>query len=86
MSATPVSAVGHVAHHGSVAIKVFPTQLNDATHVATNPDQGRILMQHPVDGSQYTVASSAVVQVHASGVNGWAGPSDTPTTLIKEAQ
>ena len=75
MADTPIAAtVGVVTRNGHTVTKVHATQLNDSTHVATNPDQGRVLLRSP-QGYEYT--STPTVVVSTSAFNG---------TLIKEAQ
>lgn len=75
MSSTPVANVGDKAANGAVVTKSYPPKTNDAHNVATDPNEGRLLMTAP-DGYQYTTIASSTVQ-----------PTGTTSyTLLKDAE
>lgn len=65
MAATILSATAGQANvEGDIVEKVFGSQTNDATHVCTNPDQGRIQLFTP-EGTRYTSVASFVASSSA---------------------
>lgn len=51
--------IGTASQNGVKVVRVIPTQLNDATHICMNPDQGRMVMRHASTGIEYTTVASS---------------------------
>lgn len=63
-----VGSVGDVAQNGARYVKKNKTQANDSNNVASDPEQGRVVLQAP-DGAIYTDTPLTPVQVGAATVN-----------------